>query len=205
MYTFEPKRDPNWKSYVGDPFDISLDPVRMTEMATGALTFLRGDVHAARETVARTYSREQVLDSRRLPRTEQPYFTPGFPLALPLQHAVRIQSLDGAPTAKFAAAEANPIVSDTKELAWYTSDRNTGLVTVETDRTQALIGFIQANAKSVKNLSADIANQLRQHCAFFPGCQTAFPVRQNAAHCRIARHQHRLKMERCSYPHGESG
>jgi hypothetical protein len=159
MYTFEPKRDPNWKSYVGDPFDISLDPVRMTEMATGALTFLRGDVHAARETVARTYSKEQVLDSRRLPRTEQPYFTPGFPLALPLQHAVRIQSLDGAPTAKFAAAEANPIVSDTKELAWYTSDRNTGLVTVETDRTQALIGFIQANAKSVKNLSADIANR----------------------------------------------
>jgi len=72
---------------------------------------------------------------------------------------VRIQSLDGAPTATLAAAEANPIVSDTKELVWYTSDRNTGLVTVETDRTQALIGFIQANAKSVKNLSADIANR----------------------------------------------
>ncbi len=158
MYTFEPKRDPNWKSYVGDPFDISLDPVRMTEMATGALTFLRGDVHAARETVARTYSKDQVLDSRRLPRTEQPYFTPGFPLALPLQHAVRIQSPDGAPTATLAAAEANPIVSDTKELAWYTSANHTGLVTVETDRTQALIGFIPANAKSLKNLSADIAN-----------------------------------------------
>jgi hypothetical protein len=158
MYTFEPKRDPNWKSYVGDPFDISLDPVRMTEMATGALTFLRGDVHAARETMARTYSKDQVLDSRRLPRTEQPYFTPGFPLALPLQHAVRIQSLDGAPTATLAAAEANPIVSDTKELAWYTSANHTGLVTVETDRTQALIGFIPANAKSLKNLSADIAN-----------------------------------------------
>jgi hypothetical protein len=34
----------------------------------------------------------------------------------------------------------------------------TGLVTVETDRTQALIGFIPANAKSLKNLSADIKN-----------------------------------------------
>jgi hypothetical protein len=158
LYTFEPKRDPNWKPYVGDPFDISLDPVRMTEMATGALTFLRGDVRAARETVTRTYSKEQVLDSRKLPRTEQPYFTPGFPLALPLQHAVRIGSLDGAPTAKFAAIEANPIVSDTKELAWYQSSQKTGLVTVETDRTQALIGFIQANGKSVKNLSADLKN-----------------------------------------------
>ena len=158
VYTFEPKRDPTWKPYVGDPFDISLDPVRMTEMATGALIFLRGDVRPARETVARTYSKEQVLDSRRLPRTEQPYFTPGFPLALPLQHAVRIQSLDGAPTAKFVATQTNPLRSDTKELAWYTSAKNTGMVTVETPLTQALIGFIPANAISLKNLSADIAN-----------------------------------------------
>ena len=30
---------------------------------------------------------------------------------------------------------------------------------METDRTQALIGFIPANAKSLKNLSADISNQ----------------------------------------------
>jgi hypothetical protein len=180
LYTFEPKRDPNWKSYVGDPFDISLDPVRMTEMATGALTFLRGDVHAARETVARTYSKEQVLDSRKLPRTEQPYFTPGFPLALPLEHAVRIQSLDGAPTASFAATEANPIVSDTKELAWYQSTQapqKTGLVTVETDRTQALIGFIPANAKSLKNLSADIKNNF---AAIVLSSMDAKPLSQSA-------------------------
>jgi hypothetical protein len=131
----------------------------MTQMATGALTFLRGDVHAARETVARTYSKDQVLDSRRLPRTEQPYFTPGFPLAMPLQHGVRIQSLDGAPTAKFGSTDEVPIVSDTRELAWYTSAQKTGLVTVETDRTQALIGFVHANAKPLKNLSAEIANQ----------------------------------------------
>jgi hypothetical protein len=158
MYTFEPKRDPNWKPYIGDPFDISLDPVRMTQMAAGALTFLRGDVRPAGETVARTYSKDQVLDSRRLPRTEQPYFTPGFPLSLPLRHAVRIQSLDGEPTAKFAAVDANPIRSDTNQLAWYTSQK-TCLVTVETDRTQALIGFILANSKTLKNLSADISTQ----------------------------------------------
>jgi hypothetical protein len=158
MYTFEPKLAPDWKPYVGDPFDISLDPVRMTEMVTGALTFLRGDVHAARETVSRTYSTEQVLESRKLPRSEAPYYTPGFPLSLPLEHAVRIQSLDGPPTAAMTASGANPIVSDTKELAWYTSPAKTGLVTVETDRTQALIGFVKANAKTLKNLSAEITN-----------------------------------------------
>ena len=158
QYTFEPKLAPDWKPYVGDPFDISLDPVRMTEMAAGALMFLRGDVKPARQTSERTYSPEQVLENRLLPRTEQPYFTPGFPLALPLEHAVRIKSLDGPPTAKLTAADTNPIVSDTGELSWYTSPENTGLVTVETGRTQALIGFIRANHKSVKNLGAEISN-----------------------------------------------
>ena len=158
MYTFEPKLAADWKPYVGDPFDISLDPVRMTEMATGALMFLRGDVRSARETVSRTYSKEQVVESRKLPRSEAPYYTPGFPLALPLQHAVRIQSLDGPPAAKLPAPDSSPIVSDTRELFWYTSAQNTGLITVETDRTQALIGFVKANAKTLKNLSAEITN-----------------------------------------------
>ena len=144
-------------------FDISLDPVRMTEMAAGALMFLRGDVKPARQTVERTYSKEQVLDAGLLPGglrpgSEQPYFTAGFPLTLPLEHAVRIKSFDGPPTAQFTASGANPIVSDTKELSWYTSDAKTGLVTVDTDRAQALIGYIKANQKSVKNLAADVTN-----------------------------------------------
>ena len=157
-YTFEPKLTPDWKPYVGDSFDISLDPVRMTEFATGALIFRRADVEAARKIVERTYSRDQVLESKRLPREEQPYFTPGFPLSLPLQHGVRIKSLEGRPTEKVAADDSNPIVSDTKQLAWYTSPGKTGLVTVETGRTQALIGFVKANRKTLKNLSADITN-----------------------------------------------
>jgi hypothetical protein len=163
LYTFEPKKDPNWKPYIGDPFDISLDPVRMTEMAAGALMFLRGDVKPARQTIERTYSAEQVLDAGLLPGglrpgSEQPYFTPGFPLTLPLEHEVRTKSFDGPPTAHLTASGANPIVSDTKELSWYTSDAKTGLVTVETDRAQALIGFVKVNRKTLKNLSADVAN-----------------------------------------------
>ena len=154
MYTFEPKRDPAWKPYVGDPFDISLDPVRMTEMATGALLFERSDVRPAKQTIARTYSPEQVLESRLLPRTEQPYFTPGFPLSLPLEHGVRIRSLSGPPTETYAAAPEGPIVSDTKELSWSPA----GTVTVETERTQALIGFLKADPKKLRNLSADVRN-----------------------------------------------
>jgi hypothetical protein len=157
-YTFEPKRAADWKPYVGDPFDISLDPVRMTEFAAGALIFRRADVEPARKIVERTYSKDQVMESKRLPATEQPYFTPGFPLSLPLQHGVRIKSLDGPPTAAYPPDDSNPIVSDTKQLAWYTTPDKTGVVTVETDRTQALVGFLKANRKTLKNLSADISN-----------------------------------------------
>jgi hypothetical protein len=159
MYTFEPKRAPDWKPYIGDAFDISLDPVRMTEMAAGALLFLRGDVAAARQTVDRTYSREEVLQSRLLPHSEQPYFTPGFPLALPLEHEVRIQSLDGPPTQTLAASAKNPIVSDTGELAWYEGGKRTGLVTVDTGRTQALVGFAATHHATLRNLGAEIRNQ----------------------------------------------
>jgi hypothetical protein len=158
LYTFEPKRDRSHKPHIGDPFDISLDPVRMTAMATGALTFLRGDVRAARRTHERSYSPESVLESRRLPRSEQPYFTPGFPLTLPLEHGVRIKSFDGPKTASYPPAAAGAIVSDTGELKWQVEDGKNGLVTVDTERTQAIAGFVKARPASLKHLAADLSN-----------------------------------------------
>jgi hypothetical protein len=160
-YTFEPKASPDWKPYIGDAFDLSLDPVKMPQLAAGALMFLRGDVSPANSTVLRSYTRDQVFDSALLiPATDRPYFTPGFPLAIPLEHESRIESLDGAPVAPFAAPQVTyPIVSDTKQLAWYNSSAMTNLVTIDTPRSQALIGFVKANGKSVTNLSADVQNR----------------------------------------------
>ena len=160
-YTFEPKASSDRKPYVGDAFDISLDPVKMPQLAAGALMFLRQDVSAAKSTVPRSYTRDQVFDSALLlPATDRPYFTPGFPLAVPLQHGSRILSLDGASVPALAAPKVtNPIVSDTNQLAWYNSSAMTGLVTVDTPRSQALIGFVKANGKSVSNLSAEVRNR----------------------------------------------
>src|SRR3984885_626279 len=158
-YTFEPKVDPAWKPYVGDPFDISLDPVKMPELAAGALMFLRADVEKARSTNERSYSEKQVFDSMLIPATERPYYTPGFPLSLPLEHEVRISSLTGPPTQLFGETSSpDPIISDTRELAWYTSPKTGGLVTVDTPRSQALIGFVKAQDRTVRNLTADVNN-----------------------------------------------
>jgi hypothetical protein len=160
-YTFEPKSSPASKPYVGDAFDISLDPVKMPQLAAGALMFLRADVNVANSTVQRSYTQDQVFDSALLPQaTDRPYFTPGFPLAVPLEHGSRILSLDGSSLPPPAPSKVtNPIVSDTNQLAWYNSSAMTGLVTVNTPRSQALIGFVKANGKSVSNLSADVQNR----------------------------------------------
>lgn len=158
-YTFEPKKDPDWKPYVGDPFDLSLDPVRMSELASGALTFLRGDVSPACQAVTRSYSPDEVFDSYRLSGKDAPYFTPGFPLWLPLQHGSRIASLEGPPTAKFKEGpRPNPIVSDTGQLAWNLSSAGEGAVMVDSPRTQALIGFAAAESRSPRNLSVSVSN-----------------------------------------------
>jgi hypothetical protein len=105
----------------------------------------------------RSYSREQVIESLRLPWSEQPYFTPGFPLALPLTHAVRITAFDGPPTGVFEqVTTTDSIESDTRELVWRSSGRGTGLVIVDTPRSQAIIGHVTKQGGKTKNLRAEI-------------------------------------------------
>jgi hypothetical protein len=172
-YTFEPKRDPNWAPYVGDPFDMSLDPVKMPQMAAGALMFVRGDLKPAKRTVMRSYSREQVMDSRFLPGTERPYFTPGFPLSVPLLHGSRIQSFNGEPTAAIKSHNSSPYKSDTGQLVWRADTNQIGLVTIDSPRSQGLVGFVKANNQQVSNLSADVKNDF---CAIVVNSLESKPI-----------------------------
>jgi hypothetical protein len=184
-YTFEPKEDPQWQPYVGDPFDISLDPVKMPELAAGALLFLRGDVKKAGQTLARTYTAEQVYASMLLPETDRPYFTPGFPPALPLEEEMRIGSFDGPATPAFAAMPAaDPIRSDTGELAWYHGAPETGMVTVDSPRTQALVGFQKAHAATEdSNLAVKVDNEF---CTIQLSSLDAEPIARSAKMLLIA-------------------
>lgn len=158
-YTFEPKASADWQQVIGDAFDLSHHPVKLPQLAAGALMYLRGDVKAARETIERSYSSKQVADSARLPATERPYFTPGYPALIGLEHAVRIASLNGQPTTASTWKASNPLTSDTNELTWTTSSARGGLVTVETERSTAMIGFVRANATPLHYVSLKIQNR----------------------------------------------
>lgn len=158
FYTFEPKVGKLCQPYVADNFDITLDPVKMVQMAAGALLFSRADVQPAREIVARSYSAEQVNESMRLLEAERPYFTPGYPLSMPLEHEARIRCLDCEPTKIPAATPTQPYASDTGELTWHADPEKGGLVTIDTPRTQGLVGFVKANGISTSQLTAEVIN-----------------------------------------------
>ena len=157
FYTFEAKLQGKATAVIGDHFDITQDPVKIAQLPVGAMLFLRGDVAPARTTVERSYSTDQIDESARMPRAQQPYFTPDFPRVLPLVHGSRVHCLDCAPAAAPPMSSANPILSDTGELSWRT-DVAGGTISVDTPRSQALVGFVRAAKVATTHLSADIAN-----------------------------------------------
>ncbi|MEO7597571.1 MAG: hypothetical protein ABIV50_01470, partial [Opitutus sp.] len=159
FYTFELKTGEEWQHYVPDEFDITLDPLKIPQMSMGALLFCRADVSPARTVITRSYTAEQVNESARLPESERPYFTPGFPISTPLRYGSRIETLAGNPNVKFGPNPAPPYRSDTGELVWYVEGNQHGLVTIDSPRSQALVGFVKANAeKTTTHLHAEIKN-----------------------------------------------
>jgi hypothetical protein len=159
LYTFEHKDPGEWKASQPGHFEIRPDPVRMTNLAAGALMFLRGDICSALATIPRSYSIEQVREGIRSPYSEGPYFTRGFSPSNPLRHATRIIGFDQESGQYPKVMQDSPAVSDTNELAWYYSDQTKGLVTIETQRSQALIGFVKDHTKGLQNLSAAVENE----------------------------------------------
>lgn len=172
FYTFEPKLKGEWQPLLADPFDMAEDPVRIAQLPVGAMLFLRQDVRAAARVVERRYSTEEINESMRLPESEQPYFTPGFPLSIALRHGSRVACLDCQPGVRPVDKEGPPYVSDTGELAWHP-----GEVTVDTDRSQALVGFVRAGGKRTRNLAADIRNEF---CALTLSSMDGKPMARSA-------------------------
>lgn len=159
FYTFEHKVASEWTTKMPSHFEVRPDPVKMMNIAAGACLFLRGDVRPAIQTIYRSYSPQDVRESIRLPSSERPFFTPGFDPATALVHATRIRGFD-TPGASYAHMDASAtIVSDTGQLAWLHRQKRQGIVAVQTDRSQALIGFMPRADKLLKNLAVAVENE----------------------------------------------
>jgi len=156
-YTLEHKDPTGWAARMPSHFEIRPDPVKMVNLAAGACLFLRADVRPAQRIIERSYSPEEIREGIR--STQRPFFTPGFDPALALRHGTRIRSFAQAGGPYPAVEGSDVIASDTGELAWRRAKARQGLVTVQTDRSQALIGFLKASPASLKNLEATVENE----------------------------------------------
>jgi hypothetical protein len=163
-----------WHSYTGGHYDwdhiwqeqsiphhlrISTDPMKMSQMAAGALLFLRGDVQVAKETVSRRYPYEWALESAsRKGDGKTPYWLPYLPGRLSLVHRTRIadfhaEAISPADGEVNLSADGAPIVSDTGELTWDPSPEQ-GSLLIDAPRHQALI--MRAGQKSTTNLEVEL-------------------------------------------------
>jgi hypothetical protein len=140
-------------------FDMRQDPVKMTQWASAALTFLRGDVQPAERTIERAYSSAQVRDSLLMPAKEQPLFTPGLLDVLPLLHGTRVTSLSASKPYEPPSLKAvPPYATDTKQIVWWPLPEGRGVVSVDTDRTQSLIGWLREMPRGTRNLELKMTN-----------------------------------------------
>lgn len=121
-----------WHSYTGGHFGwehiwqdesiqhhlrLTSDPLKMSQMAAGALLFLRGDVQPAQRLVERRYPYDWILESTRVETDgKHPYWLSALPGRLALVHGTRIADFHAgeiAPVEGEVELPAGKIVSDT--------------------------------------------------------------------------------------------
>jgi hypothetical protein len=129
-------------------FDIDQHPTKMATLVPAAALFLRGDVSSARQLVAAGLDKEQEID---LLRHSSPWELVhgghvGIPREAALIHRVALATpAQAAPAGALqpgqVQAAADRLVSDTDELVWDLREPGHGVVTVNTDKSKAVIGF----------------------------------------------------------------
>ncbi len=139
------------RGYVSDFFAQDTHPSKMANLLLASALFRRGDVAPAKS--------EYVLRFR--PTDEVKAITKagnawkiadgevaGYPARLTLQKrfALAVGSKASGKTKLPSAPKGKKLTADTKELAWDTSVKDRGIVTVDTKRTKAVVGF--ANGRS---------------------------------------------------------
>ncbi len=140
-------------------FDIANEVSKMAQMPVAAALLRWGLVRPAKRLVTVSYSPNWCFDSLRHKTWRIQFFTEGGELSplLPLVHRFRVKKFDAERTTnvKEVAFEEpkGKIVSDTGELVWRFSGPKTGLLTIDTPRLQAAIGWLggrEVKTSSVK-------------------------------------------------------
>lgn len=129
-------------------FDIDQHPTKMVTLIPAIAMFVRGDVKSAQKQIVVGLNKEREVDLLRKGWAWDLVHAGhvGVPREATLVHRVAIAT-EGKRVPKTALhpekvkLEGNRFVSDTGELIWDLSEKGRGVVTVNTSRSKAVIGF----------------------------------------------------------------
>jgi hypothetical protein len=152
IYTFaysHRKSDDLDSQYILHWFDIDQHPTKMVTLVPAAAMFLRGDVKPANKEVVVYLNKEKEIDILLKKTTLWILLHAGdlgVPLETSLLHRVAIATEGKVPPPNALKPTDVQIpkdcfVSDTGELVWNLSESERGVVTINTQKTKAVIGF----------------------------------------------------------------
>jgi hypothetical protein len=127
-------------------FDIGQHPTRMATLPAAAALFVRGDVQPAKQRLVVALGKEREVEALRTGRAWELVHAghAGVPREAALVHRIALAT-DPAPRDAKPRPEAGKPrarhVSDTGELIWDLGDPKRGVVTVNTPRSNAVIGY----------------------------------------------------------------
>jgi len=129
-------------------FDMDQHPTRLVALVPAAAMFLRGDVKPARSAVVAALGRQHEVDVLRHGHAWDLVHAGhlGVPREAALMHRIALAVEGQAPPADAlrpdqARVEGDLFVSDTGELAWDLREMGRGVVTVNTAKSRAVIGY----------------------------------------------------------------
>lgn len=149
VYSYAHTRSQGWDSRkIQSFFDIDQHPTKMVTVVPAATLFLRGDVKPASMLVAGSLPISKEIDLLRKAQSWRLVDggTIGIQPELALIHRVAlltegIKQPPGAIPPDRIKVSTNRFVSDTGELVWDLSTPNRGVVTINTPKSKAVIGF----------------------------------------------------------------
>lgn len=145
LFAYGPGNDMSPMGYVRGFFEIAQHPTKMANLLLAANLFRRGDVHPAQQEYTMALTPDRELDL--LQNTWAWNLFSSSQLGVPgtLAFTSRLNTSVGTNaiglTSPPAAPPGNDLTSDTGELRWNLGQPNAGVVTVDTSRTKAVIGF----------------------------------------------------------------
>lgn len=145
LFAYGPGNDSYSMGYVRGYFEIAQHPNKVANLLLAANLFRRGDVRPARQEICMALTPDAELDQLRNASAWSVFSSSQLGVPAGLAFTNRLSVAVGTNAVGLTAAPSAPagsvLTSDTGELRWDLSLTNKGLVTVDTPRTKALVGF----------------------------------------------------------------